>query len=167
MASGRPPSPDGRFAARLTRDELHVAARIDNFRHIAMAYGEAVAAAVCEEVCRTFRDLVAIGYFGSGTVLPGEDGLFSLILGSAADAPDTGPDSLPARFAIVWSVIGSSAFAHGGSRIHVAIAATSARSLVPAAWSISFCRPAARRTRCASAWRRSPRASTPATTRWP
>ncbi len=133
MASGRPPSPDGRFAARLTRDELHVAARIDNFRHIAMAYGEAVAAAVCEEVCRTFRDLVAIGYFGSGTVLPGEDGLFSLILGSAADAPDTGPDSLPARFAIVWSVIGSSAFAHGGSRIHVAIAATSARSLVPAA----------------------------------
>lgn len=146
MASGRPSGTkssdivsrkagilaDSTFGTQIARDELHVAARIDNFRHIARAYGNGTATAVFEEVCQTFCDLVSINYFGSGIVLPGEDGAFSLILRSAADTPATGPDSLLARFAIVWSVIGSSSFEHGDARIHVALAATSARSPAPA-----------------------------------
>ena len=118
------------LAPRPSGVELHLAGRIDNYRHIALAFGAAAAAAVAAEVCEVFRQLITDGYFDGGAVLPGDEGHFNLIMRGAAHAPASGSESLPALFAIVWSVLCASPIERNGVRIPVALSVACAREVL-------------------------------------
>lgn len=102
--------------------ELHLAARIDNFNHIARAYGNGAASCVHDEICRSLRELVSSGYFGGGVVLPGEDGTFDVIIREVA-----GQDNgllFAERFVHAWAILSSSAVEYAGVRIHAVLSAS-------------------------------------------
>lgn len=120
------------LAIRATGSELHFACRVDNYPHIAKAFGERVAQAIFAELCDMLHELAANRYINDCVVLPDEGGHFCLILRDAHRRP-CGNDSLLARFADAWAALAAMPVERCGASFCLALSIAAPRTVVPTA----------------------------------